>query len=893
MNSNKKNNNWNNDDNDNNNSNKNDRPRKNCITTTTETRSSNINSNKKSNNSNNNNNDKNTSNNTERPQKNATTTNTTGNDICQKIRNCKTLMELLHLLQGESINMKPSHLSYYWNQISRIISITPAGGKSSMSPCLQRLKRHPVLLKHLVGQTIRHASALDSRSLAVTAHALAKISYKMRKSVVDSEKLWELLERNIIQKANSPKGNFSVQECANIVWSFAKKFGGRSKTTTTSHSTYNISMLFDAMLNELSPKLRQCNAQDIANTVWAYATVDHPATALFDGMMSTAIRKLDKFDSQNLANTVWAYATVKYPAPQLFDAVSEAALTATTSMSSANNSSDSNTGNKLDTFNSQAIANTVWAFASMGHYTPSSKLFLDALAKSAIKKLGQFNSQEMAITTWGYATLNHPSPKLFDAISYQAIQKLPTFNSQGIANTVWAYATMGHLASELFFAVSQLVIERIEMFNSQAVITNTAANCGGGYPMGNLPPEFLNAASSMASFAKVDIFNSQAIANTVWAYATAGHDDRHLFDAMSQLALLNLNNFNSQEIANTMWAYATVKHPSPALFFSIAQSSLPKLGTFNSQELANTLWAFASLNHPAPEFFDTVSNLAVPKLHTFNSQELANTIWAYATVYHCGINPQFTNGILWEAIQKLESLESEQIVNILWSVVVLNSIDTESVVPLFSEISKRYYSSQDNFQLTCEALSQLHQASMWYSEEHQCNESLLPIQLREECFTNFSKNQNIPSKLQRDIVESFKSMPPYLGISVIEEESRCERTGYSIDVLISIQQQQLAVEIDGPCHFVGYTPNGATMLKQRQLCSLGTKPLLSIPYWEWDMLCLNHNNNNTNAAINNIMNCNNWNSTGCHNDHYHYNNNNDLQLKQCYLQQRLQQASFL
>jgi len=804
-------------------------------------------------------------------------------DLCQRIRNCKTLMEVYCLYRSESISMKPCHISFYWNQISRLISISNSN-KSSYSPmgsfsCLQRLKRNPTLLKPLVGKTIFHNSELDTRSLAVTAHALAKISHKTRKPIVDSDKLWELLEKNIIEKATSTKDNFSSQECANIVWSFAKEFGGRQQHRgKTTSSNYNPALLFDAMIDQLTPKLHLCNAQDIANTVWAFATADHPAPALFDAMIPTAMEQLDKFDSQNLANTVWAYATVRHPASQLFDAVA-AALTET---ATTNGVTDNGSGNKLDTFNSQAIANTVWAFASVGHYTPKTKLFLDALVISALRKLHFFNSQEMAITVWGYATLDHSSPKLFDAVSQLAIQKIPTFNSQGIANTVWAYATMGHPASELFYAVSQLIIQRIDIYNSQAIFANAGR---GGYPVEYLPPELLNAASSLSissSSNKSDIFNSQAIANTVWAFATVGHTNPHLFDSISQLALMKLDSFNSQEIANTVWAYATVHHPAPALFFAISQSPLPKLNTFNSQELANTLWAFATLSHPAPEFFDAVSNLAVSKLNTFNSQELANTIWAYATVYHYYVNPHFTNGILYEAIQKVESLESEQIVNILWSIVVLNSVDTEAVAPLFSEVAKRYHLAQNNFRLSREALSQLHQASMWYSEEHHCKESLLPKELRDLCFNHFSSSENLPSKLQRDVVQTFKSLPSYLGVSIIEEESRCERTGYSIDVLISINQQQLAVEIDGPCHFVGYSPNGATMLKQRQLFSLGNTPLLSVPYWEWDML--NSKNPNT-------INHNNWNNKS-NNDHYH-NYNGEIKRKKSYLQQRLQQASFL
>ena len=44
----------------------------------------------------------------------------------------------------------------------------------------------------------------------------------------------------------------------------------------------------------------------------------------------------------------------------------------------------------------------------------------------------------------------------------------------------------------------------------------------------------------------------------------------------------------------------------------------------------------------------------------------------------------------------------------------------------------------------------------------------------------------------------------------------------------------LAVEADGPHHFLGGSraPNGATLLKRRQLRAFGWR-LLSVPYWEW------------------------------------------------------------
>lgn len=60
--------------------------------------------------------------------------------------------------------------------------------------------------------------------------------------------------------------------------------------------------------------------------------------------------------------------------------------------------------------------------------------------------------------------------------------------------------------------------------------------------------------------------------------------------------------------------------------------------------------------------------------------------------------------------------------------------------------------------------------------------------------------------------------------------------GYTLDVVIEREgDKAICVEVDGPTHFVGRSRrrSGATILKQRQLCSYGYS-LVSIPYWEWN-----------------------------------------------------------
>ena len=59
--------------------------------------------------------------------------------------------------------------------------------------------------------------------------------------------------------------------------------------------------------------------------------------------------------------------------------------------------------------------------------------------------------------------------------------------------------------------------------------------------------------------------------------------------------------------------------------------------------------------------------------------------------------------------------------------------------------------------------------------------------------------------------------------------------GYSLDAVVRVGDRDVAVEVDGPSHFLGRVPTGATQLKRRQLRAFGWS-LVDVPYWEWNAL---------------------------------------------------------
>ena len=116
--------------------------------------------------------------------------------------------------------------------------------------------------------------------------------------------------------------------------------------------------------------------------------------------------------------------------------------------------------------------------------------------------------------------------------------------------------------------------------------------------------------------------------------------------------------------------------------------------------------------------------------------------------------------------------------------------------------------------------------------------------LKETCLEAFVCAKAAPSGTQQQVSETLRRM----GMSV-EDEVRCPKSGYSIDMILhrhvhdsgrgmggerNNSKGTWAVEFDGPSHFLASgAPTGATLLKRRYLELLG-HALVSVPYWEWE-----------------------------------------------------------
>ena len=68
-------------------------------------------------------------------------------------------------------------------------------------------------------------------------------------------------------------------------------------------------------------------------------------------------------------------------------------------------------------------------------------------------------------------------------------------------------------------------------------------------------------------------FNAQGLANTAWAFATAGQSDALLFMTLARAAERRVGDLSAQELANTAWAFATAGRSDALLLMSLARAA--------------------------------------------------------------------------------------------------------------------------------------------------------------------------------------------------------------------------------------------------------------------------------------------------------------------------------
>ncbi|GLC42994.1 hypothetical protein PLESTM_001410700 [Pleodorina starrii] len=459
-----------------------------------------------------------------------------------------------------------------------------------------------------------------------------------------------LLEGLSAQVAASLQDDFSSEAVAKSLWALGRLGHHPGES------------LLRGLVGRLLAVLPAARPQEVSNCLLGLAKLGwSPGADCLDRVTRGSVAKIREFKPQELSNTLWSLAKLNHRDEQLQQEIFQQAL------------------EQLPGFNSQNIANLVWASATMG-------LRLEGTGGGGGGGGGEgggedgVNKQQQQPQQPQRGLLPEP---LLRKCCEQATAMLHTFSHQELSNLLWAVAKLGYvhqplLAAAAASAAGQLEAEggeggrprhRHRLWSSQAVSNIIWAYATLGVQPG---AEFLGQVCRHVSCCAPS-YRWQELANTAWALATLGHRDAAALAAVEREVVARMREaeaagveagegtaaggqhgrrrpqpvpsspapspaaeeLRTQHISNLLWAYATLQHPAPAAFNTLLPLLQRRLPDCSEQEISNSLWAAARAGVYDGALMDVVAgHLCAHRLPYLKPQELANVAWSYSQLRH-------------------------------------------------------------------------------------------------------------------------------------------------------------------------------------------------------------------------------------------------------------------
>ena len=306
-------------------------------------------------------------------------------------------------------------------------------------------------------------------------------------------------------------------------------------------------------------------------------------------------------------------------------------------------------------------------------------------------------------------------------------------------------------------------------------------------------------------------FDSQHLANLVWAFAKLNIKNEELFDLLTKEVSYKIKDFDPQETANLAWSFAKLDIKNKELFELLGKEASYKIKDFKPQAIANLAWSFATLSIKNIELFDLLIKEAFCKIRDFNPQEIANLAWSFATLNIK--NEELFDLLSKETFFKIKDFKAQNIANLTWSFAVLDIRNIELFELL---INTKDYNISEKFQMY----------QVYLHCKYELKSDRLINLLEKLDFSTFKENVARSSNLHLDC--SLR-----LQLLDINHQNEININGLYCDIYLP--DKNIIIEINGPFHYthLDIEPLGRTVFKSRLLKAM-VYIVKTIPYWDWN-----------------------------------------------------------
>ncbi|KAJ1450530.1 hypothetical protein M885DRAFT_469317, partial [Pelagophyceae sp. CCMP2097] len=336
----------------------------------------------------------------------------------------------------------------------------------------------------------------------------------------------------------------------------------------------------------LEVDMEQWGAREISNVAWGLSKmgVREEADGAFIANAVATRRWIKSFNPQDIANTIWAFASRGSFDAELFEALAKRSLQV------------------VADFSPQGLANTVWSFAKAGKFDEA---LFRAIAAAACIRIFDFDPQNLANTAWAYAKADLHVPELFGAVSDASLAAMARFDPQAFSMLSWAFAHARVADGELFETVAFSAAPHAFRFTAQELSTIAWA-FATAHVDGDVSPFFISLAK--AAQATLHTFKPHELATVAWAFAAAKVPAQALLEDVAREVVAHPQTFKSSELAKVVWAFSTAAHldcagavnvasltvSAAAMFDTVSSALILHMGELNARDVCCTAWAYAA-----------------------------------------------------------------------------------------------------------------------------------------------------------------------------------------------------------------------------------------------------------------------------------------------------------
>ena len=255
------------------------------------------------------------------------------------------------------------------------------------------------------------------------------------------------------------------------------------------------------------------------------------------------------------------------------------------------------------------------------------------------------------------------------------------FNYINISTIIHRFAKMKG-DKNFIIGLIPLITDNLRNFDSQHL-----ANLVWAFAKLNIKNEELFDLLTKEVSYKIKDFDPQETANLAWSFAKLDIKNKELFELLAKEASCKIKDFKPQEIANLAWSFATLDIKNIELFETLAIETSYKIKDFNPQEIVNLAWSFATSNTKNIELFDLLAKETSYKIKSFKSQDIANLSWSFANLNIT--NVELFEVLVKETFHKIKKFKSQDLTNLVWAFATLNIKNIELFDLLAQETSHK------------------------------------------------------------------------------------------------------------------------------------------------------------------------------------------------------------